>query len=121
MIGSVDQLKRLAELAVVAGANVQTGQVVRITSEIGQQEMVRAVAEAAYQHGARFVDVDLTDPFVERMRVVHASAEALQYVPQWPDARIHELDEERGANIKITGPTAPGLLVDLDPVRVNQA
>ena len=119
--GIVNQLKQLAELAVVVGANVQPGQVVRITSEVGQQEMVRAVAEAAYLHGARFVDLDLTDPFVERMRVLHASAEALEYGPRWPDTRLRELDEEHGASIKITGPTAPGLFADLDPVRVSKA
>ena len=121
MIGIVRQLERLAELAVVVGANVQAGQLVRVKSEVGQQEMVRAVAEAAYRCGARLVDLDLSDPHVERSRVLHASAQALDYVPRWPDARLRELEEEHGANIKVTGPTAPGLFADLDPVRVNRA
>ena len=121
MIGVVEELvERLAELAVVVGANVQPGQVVRIRSEVGQDAMVRAVAEAAYRRGARFVDVDLTDPVVDRGRVVHASADALEYVPRWPDVRLRELDEEHGANIKVTGLSAPGLFADLDPVRVNR-
>jgi aminopeptidase len=114
-------IERLAELAVVFAANVQPGQMVGVTAEVGHLEMVRAVADAAYRAGARYVDVHLRDPHLERSWVVHAAAETVGYSPRWAEARIRELDEERGANIKITGPTAPGLFDDLDPARVGQA
>jgi aminopeptidase len=116
----MDAAQRLAELAVVLGANVQPDQVVRVAGDVAHAELVRAIADAAYRHGARFVDVDLSDPNVNRARVLHARDDALTYAPAWPDARIHELDEAHGANIKIVSPT-PGLYDDLDPERVSRA
>lgn len=116
----VDSLQRLAELAVVLGANVQPGQVVRVVAEVGHDDLVRAVADIAYRRGARFVDVDLVDPHVHRSRVLHASTDALTYVPDWPEARIRELDRAGGANIRIAAPAA-GLYDDLDPGKVNRA
>jgi aminopeptidase len=47
---------RLAELAVF-GANVQPGQLVAITSYIGKEGVTRKIARAAYERGARYVDV----------------------------------------------------------------
>ncbi len=46
------ELERLAQLAVEVGANVQPGQVVMVSGEVGHLDTVRAVAEAAYQRGA---------------------------------------------------------------------
>jgi len=53
---------RLAELAIGFGANVQPGQNVAINGEPGKEHLVRALAESAYKHGARFVDVGWFDP-----------------------------------------------------------
>lgn len=116
----MEAARQLAELAVVLGANVQPGQVVRVVGDVDHAELVRAIAEAAYRRGARFVDVDLADPQVHRSRVLHAREDGLTYAPAWPEARIRELDEAGGANIKIVSPT-PGLYDDLDPVRVSRA
>ena len=117
----MEAMRRLAELAVVLGANVQPDQVVRIDAEVGHVELVRAVADVAYRRGARFVDVDLRDPHLHRSRALHAPERALGYAPDWPDARIRELDREHGAAIRIVAPTPPGLLDDLDPGRVSRA
>ncbi len=115
----MNELEQLAEVAVVVGANVQPGQVVQVSAEIEQLEVVRAIADAAYRQGARFVDSQLRDPVLQRSLVVHGPAQA--YVPNWADAPTRGLDEVAGARILIIGPTAPGLLDDLDPVRVNRA
>ncbi len=120
-LARVDAVERLAELAVRFGANVQPGQVVGVKCEVGHLEVVRAVAEAAYRGGARFVDVEIDDPELVRSRVRCGPVEGLAYLPRWPESRLRELDEERGANIKIVGPTAPGLFDDLDPARVAAA
>jgi aminopeptidase len=113
----MDRMQRLAELAVTFGANVQPGQILRIGGAVGHQELARMVAHVAYRHGARFVGLDLDDPLVHRSRVMHAPADTLAYRPEWPEARIRELDDRHGASVKIVGPTAPGLLDDLDPRR----
>jgi aminopeptidase len=110
----------LAQLAVDVGANVQPGQVVGVGADIGQEELARAVATAAYRRGARFVDVRYFDPYVKRARIEFAPDETLDFVPPWYGARIRELGELRGANIALTGPTAVGLLDGLDPARAGR-
>ncbi len=71
-------LERLAELAVVAGANVQPGQVVQVTAEVGQIGVLRAVADAAYGHGARFVDAQLRAPVLQRSLVINGSGSGVR-------------------------------------------
>ena len=115
-------IERLAELAVAFGANVKQGQIVGLTAELGGHEpLVRAIAEEAYRHGARFVDVNWFDPHVKRARIQHAVDEdSLEFVPPWYGNRLLGIARERGALIVVSGATEPGLLDDLDPVRVGR-
>ena len=113
-------LDRFAALAVRFGANVQPGQVVAISCEPGKEEVVRAIAAEAYRAGAKFVDVSWFDPHIKRARVLYADEETLDYVPPWIGQRILDLGELQGARIGLTGPAAPGLLGDLDPVRIGK-
>jgi aminopeptidase len=114
-------VERLAELAVVFGANVQRGQIVGITGELGGHEpLVRAIAEAAYRRGARFVDVNWFDPRVKRARIQHAAEDTLDFVPPWYGNRVLGLGREKSALVAITGPTEPGLYDDLDPARAGK-
>jgi aminopeptidase len=114
-----DRLTRLAELA-VHGANVQEGQVVLVNSELGHEPLARAVAAAAYDRGAKFVDVNYFDPYVKRVRVEHADPETLEFVPPWYGARLTQHAEEHGARVTLNGVTAPNLLGDLDPALVGR-
>jgi aminopeptidase len=112
-------LERFADLLVGFGANVQPGQLVAVSSEIGKEPLTRAVAASAYRHGARFVDVGYADPYVRRARIEHGSDAALETVPSWIGERILALGEQRCARIALTGATEPRLLEDLDPARVG--
>ena len=115
-----ESLEALARLAVELGANVQPGQVVALGADTGQQSFVRAVVAAAYERGARYVDVLYFDPYVKRARIAHAPDDALDYVPQWMRDRILQLGRDRGARISLSGPTATGLLDDLDEERAGR-
>lgn len=115
-----DAIPRLAELAVGFGANVQPGQIVGVSAEVGQEELARAVAEAAYRRGAKFVEVTYFDPHVKRARIAYAAADTLDFVPPWYGGRVLALGEQRCARIAFAGPTAPGLLDDLDPTRAGR-
>jgi aminopeptidase len=110
-------LERLADLVVGFGANVQQDQIVSVSCEPGKEALTRAIAASAYRHGAKFVDVAWFDPWIKRARVAHAREETLEFVPDWYGARVLALGEERAARIGLSGPSAPGLLEDLDPVR----
>jgi aminopeptidase len=108
-----DRLERLAELA-VHGANVQPGQIVMVRGEIGNEDVVRAVAAAAYRRGAKFVDAEYFDPYVKRARIEHADPKTLAYVPPWYGNRMLEHADEHGARVDLASVTAPNLLADLD-------
>ena len=113
-------LARLAELVVGFGANVQPDQIVAVTCEPGKEPLVRAIAESAYRRGAKFVDVHWFDPWVKRARIAHARDETLEFVPDWYGERVLALGDARAARIALSGPSAPGVLDDLDPVRAGK-
>jgi aminopeptidase len=114
-----ERLERLAELA-VHGANLQPGQILMITAEIGQEDLARAVAAAGYRNGAKFVDVDYFDPYVKRARIQNADPSTLDYVPPWYGHRMLAHAEEKGARVTLVGLTAPNLLDGLDKSLVGK-
>ena len=110
---------RLAELAVF-GANVQPGQLVAVTSYIGKEDVTRKIARAAYQRGAKYVDVLYFDQWVKRERIAHASEDTLDYVPPWMQERLLYLSDQHAARISLSGPHAPRALQGLDPARAGR-
>ena len=120
--GALDEitLERFADLTIGFAANLQKGQVVAIGAELGKESMVRALASAAYRHGARFVDVQYFDMHVKRARILHADEDSLDYVPSWYGQRLLELGRQRCARVSLSGPATPGLLDDLDPRRAGR-
>ena len=113
-------LERFADLVVGFGANVQQDQIVAVGCEPGKEYLVRALAASAYRHGAKFVDVGWFDPHVKHARVKHARPETLDFVPSWYGERVLAIGDQRGARVALSGPTAPGLLADLDPALVGK-
>ncbi len=111
-----ERVAAIAELAVGIGANVQAGQIVAISAEPGQEPISRAVAEAAYARGAKFVDVNYFDPHIKHSRLQHAARETLDFVPHWIGDRILALGEAGAARISFQGPIEPHLFDDIDPV-----
>ncbi len=112
--------RRLAELAVALGANVRHDQIVAISASLGDEELAREMAAAAYRAGARFVDVTYFDPYVKRARIEHARDETLEFVPSWLGERMLELGRQRVARISLASP-APGDALDgLDPERAGR-
>jgi aminopeptidase len=105
----------LAQLAVRLGANVQPGQIVAISSEPGKEALARAIAEAAYMAGAKYVDLSVFDPYFKRARALHSDRESLSFVPPWIGERVLELGELRCARIGLSGPSAPRALEGIDP------
>jgi aminopeptidase len=105
----------LAELAVRQGANLQPGQILALSSEPGKESLTRAIAEAAYVAGAKFVDLTVFDVYLKRARALHADRESLTFVPPWMGERALALGEHRCARIALSGPVAPAALDGVDP------
>jgi aminopeptidase len=114
-----DRWTRLADLA-AHGANVQPGQIVLVQADLGHEELACAVAAAAYDRGAKFVDVNYFDPYVKRARIEHANPDTLEFVPSWYGDRFTEHAKEHGARVTLNGVTAPNLLDDLDKTLVGR-
>jgi aminopeptidase len=110
---------KLASLAVY-GANVQPGQLLAVTSFIGKEPLTRKVARAAYQRGAKYVDVLYFDQWLKRERIAHADPETLEYIPPWMTQRLLYLSDEHAARITLSGPHAPHALAGLDPARTGR-
>ena len=119
-IPSSKYLDPLAELLAGHGANVQPGQIVGISSNPGKEELTRAIADAAYRRGAKYVDVAYFDPYVKHSRLQHAAEDTLGWVPPWIGHRMLDLGEMRSAHISLSGPAAPGLMDDIDPGRAGK-
>ena len=109
----------LAELAVF-GANVQPGQLVAITSYVGKEDVTRRITRAAYERGAKYVDVLYFDQWLKRQRVAHAAEDTLDFVPPWMRDRLYYLSDEHAARISLSGPHAPRALDGLDPARAGR-
>jgi aminopeptidase len=97
---------------------VRPGQLVCVDAGLDEAAFARAVAEAAYRAGARYVDVLLFDHGVKRARVQHAAADTLGWTPPWMDERVRACVAEQGAFVGIRGRTDPGLFDGVDPKRL---
>ncbi|MGH2916481.1 MAG: aminopeptidase [Solirubrobacteraceae bacterium] len=114
-----DYTDALAQLAVRHGANIQPGQIVALSSEPGKEQLTRAIARAAYEAGAKFVDLTVFDVHLKRARALHAGRDTLEFVPPWLGERILALGEQRAARISISGPVSPHVLDDVDPELIS--
>jgi aminopeptidase len=113
-------LGRLADLALDVGSNLQRGQTLTVAADLEHTPFIRVLADRAYRRGARFVDIQLFDPWIKRARIEHAAEETLDFVPSWYGLRALERGEQRCASVSVTGPSAPSLLADLDPERAGK-
>jgi aminopeptidase len=114
-----DGFDSYADLIVRVGANVQPGQTLQITAYVEHTLLARALAEAGYRAGARFVDVSYVDMHVRRSFIEHVADADLTYTSPWGLARASSLDGN--ALIMIAGDPEPQLLADLDQARVGKA
>ena len=115
-----ESTRRLADLIVGLGANVQPGQLVGVTSYVGMEELTREIARAAYGRGAHYVDVLYWDQWIKRERLLHAGPETLEYVPQWLQDRVRHFSDEHSARISLSGPHAPHALDGVPADRVGR-
>jgi aminopeptidase len=113
-------LDRFADLVVTFAANLQPDQILAIGSEIGKEDLTRALAASGYRHGAGFVDVSYFDLHVKKARAQFAREETLGFVPSWYGERVLELGRQRCARIGLTGPAHPGLMDGLDQQRLSR-
>ncbi|PRX48765.1 aminopeptidase [Nonomuraea fuscirosea] len=114
------ELARYADVVFDVAVPIEADDRVLVNAEIEHAPLARALAEAAYARGARYVDIWYFDPYAKRSRVQHAPAETLSEVPDWLDARNDGLERHTGVLVNIRGTATPDLLAGQDQVRAGK-
>ena len=109
-----------ADVIVRVGANVAPGQDVYVGSPVEFVPYARAVVDAAYRAGARYVDLVYWDAHTKLSRVTHAPLDTLDRTPAWMDIRNGANAETRAARIALIGEPEPYLFDGIDPDRLGR-
>ena len=118
---AADRLRRLAELAVSVGVDVQPGQLVVVLAQIDHAPLAREIARAAYRAGASLVQSRYIDRHFTRALIELGPEASLSASAPWDVSMLKTLVAERGAYIQVSGDSEPELLSDLDGGRVGRA
>ena len=116
-----ERVERLARLIVEVGAGVGEGQTVWVRADIELVDVARAVTRAAYDAGARFVEVSYRDPHVTRARVDLAPLGDLDWAAPWDLERVQYLIDQQGAYIALGAEVAPAALAGVDETRLARS
>ena len=120
MLKGQERLDAYARLAIEVGVNLEAGQNLEISAYVEHAPFVRAVVSAAYDAGARWVDVLYEDEHVRKTMVERAPDGVIGWTPPWVLARLHEF-EERGALMTVRGHPDPLLFEDVDGARLAKS
>ena len=109
------ELARYAQAVIDDCLGTQPGDLVAVHGEPAHAPLARALVDAAYRAGARYVDLVYVDPAAKRSRIQHADAETLGGLPAWHEQRMKALLAADASIVSITGESTPGLLGGLVP------
>lgn len=112
-----EQLPSYAKLIVQVGVNVQEGQPVYITGAVDQADLVRLIAEKAYDAGASNVYVEWIDDQLSRLKYTRAAEEVFSHFPDWEAAKRDEFVNNGAAFISLVS-SSPDLLQGVDSARI---
>ncbi len=112
-------LRNYAQLIINHGLNVQPDQLLNITAEAYHRNFVMILAEEAYKKGAAFVNLDLIEPRLGKLRILSSKPEHLPYVPPYLGVKYRELVDKNAANLRLIGSEEPDILSGLDPKVIN--
>lgn len=117
---STTMLRKYAELAVRAGANVQKDQLLVLSAPVECADFARLCVEEAYKAGAGEVEVMWNDEQVARLRYENESTDTLSSIPPWQIERKRNQVDRQCAYLYIDADT-PGLLAHIDGAKLQAA
>ena len=120
MLKGQERLDAYARLAIEVGVNLEAGQNLEISAYVEHAPFVRAVVSAAYDAGARWVDVLYEDEYARKTMVERAPDDVIGWTPPWVLARLREF-EDRGALMTVRGHPDPRLFEDVDGARLAKS
>lgn len=96
---------------------IQKGQGLVVKCEPVHWPVATAIAAAAYQRGAKFVEPVVDSAALHRVRVENAPEESLEFIPESRKAWQEQFIREKWAVISIKSPDDPDILAGIDPDR----
>ncbi|MDU8945389.1 aminopeptidase [Ovoidimarina sediminis] len=115
-----EKLKRLADVAVKVGLNLQPGQELVMTAPVEALPLVREITEAAYEAGASLVTPLLSDDEVTLARYRSGTSDGFDTAPGWLYEGMAQAFEKGAARLAIKGDD-PALLAGRNPDHVGRA
>ena len=115
-----DKLCEYAQLLVRVGVNVQKGQNLVITSQVDQAPFARLCAQAAYDAGARLVDMAWSDDAMSRMNYLYAADDTFDVIPEYRIRFNTDYAEGNACFLHLIS-SDPENLKGVDPSRLERA
>jgi aminopeptidase len=119
-LATPDELRRYAEAIAIGCLGLSEGDVLFVEAAPQHQELVVALAQAAFALGAD-VDVEYEDALVDRARIQHAREELLGSVPAFEQRRLRAQVGPRAALAVILSEAHPDALAGIAPERIATA
>jgi aminopeptidase len=121
MTSHAELLRGYARLVVGTGVNLAPGQELIVEAQLDHAPLVRAITEEAYDAGARFVDVNYSDPYVRRSRAALSPDDVLGWTPPWMIQRLKRAAEVGAAVIGISDSSYADVFEGVDGSRLAAA
>jgi aminopeptidase len=116
-----DELRRYADAIVKASLGVKKGDTLVVSGELAHRELMLAVVEAGYRAGAAISDIDYSDPYAYRTRLLDGTQEARSTISPWRLRQYRELVKPTGARAHISGTAELGYLDGVAPRRIAES
>jgi aminopeptidase len=114
-------LRSYAQLVVRTGVNLAPNQELIVEAQLDHAPLVRAITTEAYEAGARFVDVNYSDPYVRRARAALSPDDVLGWTPPWMIQRLERATEIGAAVIGISDSSYADVFEGVDGARLAAA
>lgn len=113
-----EKLNDYAKLTIQVGINLQTNQMLYITSPVESVEFARMLVDEAFNQGAKDVYVEWVDEQVRHSRLKYTESAVLEDIPQWVLDRRMNVAKENGAFLTILAED-PELMKDIDADKIS--
>ena len=115
-----EAMRRYAALALDAALAVAKGDRLRVAGAPSNRELMREIAELAYERGAAFVKLEYFDSSLDRIRADRSRDEFLDIVPAFHERMSATFAEERWSTLYLEGEDEPDALEGADEDRVGR-
>ena len=113
----IERLQKQYASMIISAVNLQKGQNVVISGEACHWPFINTLAEAAYSHGAKYVEVQSSHSGLLTARATYSEEKYLDYAPPTMAAKQAIYIKERWARVAISSQENPDALSHIDDTK----